>query len=247
MRKIVSILCVLAITSWADTIATDRPGYSGTANTVAPGRVNVETGYQYSWSKSAFDLSTQTAPYLSLRTGVTDAMEFGVIWDGWSLTKKANTPEEQSHADPSLGGKYKLYEGEQSHLTLRAFLTLPTGSEGNFFSEINPLLGVLWDYSLSDAVKLYGMEQVLSYREGGERITEAQLSLASAISISEKFGSFLEFYSYLPFEHSVDRTIVFDGGFTYLLNDDVQFDVSAGLGLNSSSQNYMGVGFSFRL
>ena len=247
MRKIVSILCALAVASWADTIATDRPGYSGSASTVAPGRVNVEMGYQYSWSKNAFDLPTQTAPFLSLRAGVTEAMELGVIWDGWSLTKKANAPEEQSHADPSLGGKYKLYEGEKSHLTLRGFLTLPIGREGDFFSEIDPLLGVLWDYRLSDAVKLYGMEQMLSYREGGERITEAQLSLASSISISEKFGSFLELYSYLPFEDTIDRTIVFDGGFTYLLNDDVQFDVSAGVGLNSNRQNYMGVGLSFRL
>jgi hypothetical protein len=39
----------------------------------------------------------------------------------------------------------------------------------------------------------------------------------------------------------------FNGGFTYLINDDLQWDIRAGVGLNSGADDFFaGSGISFR-
>ena len=63
-----------------------------------------------------------------------------------------------------------------------------------------------------------------------------------------KFGAYTEWFALFP--HSADTARpehYFNGGFTYLLSDDIQWDIRAGKGLNGAADDYfVGTGVSLR-
>jgi hypothetical protein len=70
-------------------------------------------------------------------------------------------------------------------------------------------------------------------------------TLTSGMSITEKLGAYIELYGFAPQYQMADHRA--DGGFTYLINNNVIVDVSAGTGLlKESPKNYFALGCSFR-
>ena len=71
-----------------------------------------------------------------------------------------------------------------------------------------------------------------------------------ARDLGQGFGGFIESYGFftrydVPDEIRGDHRM--DGGFTYLYNHDVQFDVSGGVGLTENAPDYfISAGISFR-
>ena len=78
--------------------------------------------------------------------------------------------------------------------------------------------------------------------------TEWAQSWTLAYSISNRVGAYTEWFALFP--HSGDAVKpehYFNGGFTYLLNNDVQWDIRAGVGLNGAADDYfLGTGLSLR-
>ena len=70
-------------------------------------------------------------------------------------------------------------------------------------------------------------------------------TLTTGYSITEKLNSYLEAYGFLAKNEWADHRI--DGGFTYLLNEDMMLDISGGFGITKFSPiNYVALGFSYR-
>ena len=68
---------------------------------------------------------------------------------------------------------------------------------------------------------------------------ETAQSVTLAYSLTEKIGAYTEWYAFFP--HSADTAKpehYFDGGFTYLVNNNFQLDIFAGLGLNRAADDY---------
>ena len=68
--------------------------------------------------------------------------------------------------------------------------------------------------------------------------------------ITEKLGGFVETYgNYNPNQYGEDDfSILFDGGLAYLLNPDLQFDVSTGVGDNDGVNSwFVDLGVSWRI
>ena len=79
-----------------------------------------------------------------------------------------------------------------------------------------------------------------------ERIYELFAAASLGIALTDRVGGFLEFYATVRGEGEPDEHAV-DGGFTYLLTDDVELDVSAGAGLDRTAPDYfVGAGISWR-
>jgi len=68
--------------------------------------------------------------------------------------------------------------------------------------------------------------------------------LVLGVGVSDNFGFYLEtFGDYAEFEIWNSNI---DGGITYLVNDNLQLDFSAGVGLNQK-MSYLSLGFSWNI
>lgn len=224
MRNTIAFLLLCAVQadafSYDNPIVADRPGFSTGTYIVKPGKLNVELGYQYAFNTTGIDQSTQTLPLLVLRTGLSSKVELDLLWDGWNINDTDNQPTETSNADISIGGKYKLHESSKYNLTALGLLSLPIGSSPSTSDNVDPLLGLLWDYSLSSQVSLFGVVQASSFKYELDRVYDAQVAIGVSFSHTDRIGTFIEIYSILPSETKLDDEIVMDSGITYLLSND---------------------------
>jgi len=241
-------LCAIQANAFSDDspIVADRPGFSTGTYTVKPGKLNVELGYQYSFNANPIDRTTQTLPLLVLRTGLSSKVELDLLWDGWNIDDADNQPSETSGADISIGGKYRIHESSKYNLSLLGLISLPIGSSPSTSDNVDPLLGILWDYSLSSHASLFGVVQASSFKYEKARVYDAQVAIGVSFGHTDRIGSFIEFYSILPSEAKLEDEIVMDAGITYLLSNDIQLDINAGVGLNNYSNNFIGFGIASR-
>ena len=68
-------------------------------------------------------------------------------------------------------------------------------------------------------------------------------SIAFGTGLSEKIGFFIETYGEI--EKTETPISNFDSGFTYLVKDNLQIDVSFGLGINNQ-MNFQSIGVSWK-
>ena len=250
MKGALALLSLAAVhtSAFADNapIVADRPGFSTGTYTVKPGKLNVEFGYQYAFNTHGVDQSMQTLPQLDLRLGLSAKSELDLLWDGWNINDADDQSSETSVADVSIGGKYRLHESHQYNLTLLGLLSLPVGSSPSSSDNVDPLLGLLWDYSLADQVSIFGVLQSSSFKFEGDRAYDAQLAVGASFSHSTSLSSFIEIYGIWPSETKLDDEVIIDAGFTFLWSRDIQLDINAGVGLNNDSDNFVGFGMAAR-
>lgn len=241
-------LSVLALKLLAneDAIVPDRPGFSTGTQTVKPNIVNVELGYQYAYNNHSPQQSSQTFPQMVLRTGLSENAEVDLLWDGINIHKEDGAEILRSKADLSIGGKYKLLDNDDFHFTAIGILSLPIGSSPLTSGSVDPLVGLLWDYSVSDDNTLFGTVQASSSTMDQNRVYYECFSIGTSFNHTDAFGSFVEFFSIMPSESSLQDTKTIDCGIGYLLTNDIQLDFSIGFGLNKYSSNFIGFGIATR-
>lgn len=240
------LLCCISLSASGDSIVADRPGFSTGTATVKPRSINIEAGYQYSFNNREQKSSSHSFPLMVLRTGLLEQSELDIQWDGLNVDKEEGTPKETSTTDVSIGAKYKLLESEQYNLTALGMLSLPTGTPPSTSNSVDPLVGMLWDYSISDRQTLFGTLQTSSSILDGDRVFDIQCAIGGSISHTEAIGSFIEIYTIEPFHSGLNSTRVIDGGITYLLTNDTQLDFNVGIGLTKYSSNFIGFGIASR-
>lgn len=69
-------------------------------------------------------------------------------------------------------------------------------------------------------------------------------------TLTEKLGAYTECYALFPsgaISPDIKPQYYFDGGFTYRLTNNIQFDINAGVGLNRYANDYfLGTGIVLR-
>ncbi len=241
-----SLLSTVAIAE-DGAIAPDRPGLSTGTHTISPGVVYLEAGYQYEFTRTDIDVATHTFPQVVVRTGINDKLEIDFVWDGFNRDHVEGLPNETSRADLAIGGKYRLFESEDFNLTLLGLINAPVGSSPSTSNNIDPLLGLLWDYNLSGNLQLFGVIQSTRLEDENENdFQENQFGLGINIGHTEKLTSFVEYFANFPNQSLLDEQHIIDAGVTYLYTDDLQFDFSAGVGLNDETSHFVSLGVSVR-
>ena len=234
-------LGVLSGCIYAESVIADRPGFSTGTYSVHPGKFNIEMGYNYTFDKTSTKNDTQDFPLFELRTGITEDIEFDLLWDGWSYTKDG---VKEHSSDMTIGGKYRVLKEDMYNITFMVLVTLPTGSQSDFQTQnISPLIGLLWDYTIDESISLFGTIQSSTYKEQ-KRIYDLQTAIGVTWNHTENFASFIEAYSILPSSSSISKEYVVDGGFTYLIQENIQLDINGGIGLNRESNNFLGAGIA---
>ena len=261
---VLSFTNVFAQSSPGD-IVTDRPDQTESPDLVPPGYVQIEGGISYnklsydtkSYIRSIITEKNMSIPLL-IRIGVFQSFEFRISGE-YSYTKtKLDYPDGNvevisggsfvvsGYPPLVLGTKLKIVD-ESEYIPNSAFLfhvDLPQVATGAFNSDYpTPEFRVALSKTLSETFSLglnLGAEFNTLYRK-----TNGIYTLALGAGLTEKIGSFIEFYGF--FEKGFNRHYL-DGGLTYLFLPNVQFDVSGGVGLNENATDFfIGGGLAMRL
>jgi hypothetical protein len=240
-------------------IVTDRPDQTESAQSVSGGLFQLELGWTYAReSEGGIELRSHAVPGALLRIGLGSGLEARVGFAGWvtqsvDLTDPLSDPLPSSSPDESpdgagdlgLGIKWELLapEGAGTRVALLGEITLPTGRDGIGSQRADPTVRLAVSNDLSERVSLgYNIGAQWETVEAGAAALDTQPDLLYTVALgfrlAERVGAFLESFGFLgladgrPDRHSID------GGFTVLLNDALQLDTSAGLGLSTAAEDW---------
>ena len=236
----------------------DRPDFTESSTTVGLGVKQVEMGYTYTFDN---DGTTQTKshsyPEMLWRVGIyADWLELRIAYnfgDVFGATESTETRTTTSGGeDLYLGFKIALtpQDGILPETALVLQTTVASGDDVFSAGSALPGFNYIYSWALDNDWSLAGQTQWnrAMDAETTRPYSEFSQSLAIGKSFSEKLGGYYEWFCLIP--DGADSAPVehyMDGGFTYLLHNNLQLDVRAGFGLNEESADYFaGTGLIFR-
>ena len=252
-------------------LVTDRPDFTESAVAVGQGVLQVEFGYTFNSSTSGGKtVRTQTVGEQLLRAGFhADWLEFRLGMVPGMLTESidgfdfsfpfAFEQTKEAGGSSSTAGLTDLYtgfklalapqEGLLPELAVIPQMNIPTGSASFSSDRFEPGVNLVYGWTLNDSLATAGSTQVnRSYDDNGEGYVEFAQSWTLACALDDRLGAFAEWFAFFP--RSTDTTEseqYFNGGFTWLVSDNFQFDIRVGVGLNDEADDFfVGSGFSFR-
>jgi hypothetical protein len=131
--------------------------------------------------------------------------------------------------------------------------TLPTGG-GEFTSDrLDPSFRFSFSHTLTERIGLgynLGMAWETLESDSGNRstFTDVQYTLAAGFGLTDRLGGFVELFGDVPLSGPDGDAHSLDGGFTYLLRENLQLDAAVGVGLNDDADDwFVTAGLSVRL
>lgn len=234
-------------------VISERPGFSSSPDATPVGRFNVEAGIEYGHEEQgAQDVDRVTLPFGLLRVGVVDWLELRLGWAGTSQIEIGDRDRDEL-ADPTLGFKWQINQGS-ALLPRFGFIfevALPVG-EGTGSDEAEVIGALAWSHPLGSRLGLFGTS-TLARRGGdedaggGDDLFETTHAAGLGLALGGGLGTFIEYFVSVEDDTAVSVSQVLDGGFTYLLTDSLQLDLSAGVGLDDSAQDlFIASGIAYR-
>lgn len=236
-------------------LVTDRPDFTEASTTVGRGVTQIEFGYTYIENNDngghhrGHSLGEPLlrhgiiADWLELRVGLSPLGE---------LTNVAGASDSSSGMnDLYLGLKLGLtpQEGLLPEMALIPQMFVPTGSSEFTAGQVNPGVNWIYAWEINDFLSTAGSTQGnRSLDDHDKSFLEIAQSWTVAYSLSDKLGAYTEWFGLFHSGSTVAQVEhYFNGGFTYLLSNDIQFDIRAGMGLNQPADDFFaGTGLSIR-
>jgi hypothetical protein len=238
-------------------LATDRPDFTEASSVVGRGRVLLEGGYTYVKDEdSTSKLQAHAFPQTVLRIGVTEKVEFRVVWDAGYLWSRSvdRTTGTVDHLDGAtdlhLGTKVQLLEqaGWIPEAALISTLSVNSGSQEFRASTTEPRFNLLYGWDVTERVNVAGSTGLGFIAEQGDSYTAAHQSITVNLAITEKLGMYNEWFVLVAHNAEVSAPEHYlDGGFTYKFTPNFQVDWRIGFGLNDHADDlFTGVGYGIR-
>lgn len=240
----------LLFAQYAESIRTARPGQGIGAYTLGKNVLQVQSGLNLEkYENDVSDVSTNTWNTV-IRLGVFERFELsGLVNLKHRLVEFDNyfydsDWEEKSLNQVAFGARYNISKNEeiipaigiQSRLT---FL-LPSDLDPREESTLNNILVI----SNKITPNLSFMTNWLLIVPGSEPQMRTAYVANLSYSFTDKLGTFVEIYGDLGESPNLN----YDGGFSFLVNNDLQLDVSAGYqGTNLFPEYFIDFGVSWRI
>ena len=234
-----------------EAIVTDRPDLTESSRTVPHKSIQIETGFlmfiEQPSISSEFPVTIYQFPTTLVRVGFYKNVELRVF--NQLVNERTNNPstplnERSTYGvdNLQLGTKINLTteKGLRPEIAVLSHVVLPLGTDE--FKNAKTLFNLVLSlsHSLSDKLSL-GYNLGWTTDDINPKGT-GTYTLAFGYPISSKLGFYLEGYGAL--KNMETATLGIDGGFTYLLNNNIQLDASAGKSL--TAENYFfSAGFSW--
>lgn len=239
-------------------LVTDRPDQTESAIVIKPGFFQLEAGWTFTQDDEAgTETETQEIPGTLLRIGLIDRIELRLGFSGYTSTETETGGVETSSngaGDGEFGAKIYLWaeDGLMPETALLVGVSVPVGKTGISSEEWDPSFRFSFAHTLSESLSLgynLGMAWESAQLQGGgdTTLSNFQYTAALGIGISDKLGAFVELFGDIPMSATGGASNSVDGGFTYLLLDNLQLDVASGFGISNTADDwFLGVGVSWR-
>lgn len=220
-------------TQRAGPLSSDRPGFSTGTATVAVGRIQLEAGLT---AARQGDARSYSFGELLVRRGLNDKTELRVVVPSYLRVRDAGG-NVSGLGDGSIGFKHQLTSGsgefglKKPAISVLGALNVPVGSREFRSGGVQPMVNLLLSNNLSPRVSLASNFNY-SYLKDSERYHEFAASVSLGFAIGKNAGSFIEAYGLFP-SGGRDNSQFIDGGFTYLLHNNMQTDTSIGFGVGN--------------
>jgi len=235
-------LLAISFGTRAQKIVTDRPDQTESSLTVPLKSLQIESGILIINEESGL-IKKILIPTSLFRYGLTDRLELRLVQQFENLENDATSQTNFGISDLVIGAKIQLLKKENINIQI-AFLShliLPTGSNELTNDEFGTVNKLAISHTISDHI---GLGYNIGYDNFGEGKGDFSYSLSSGLSLTNKVGTYVEFYgTYTKFSHWGTN---FDSGLTYLVKDNLQLDISFGLGLNCE-MHYFSLGCSWNI
>jgi hypothetical protein len=241
----------------SEPLVTDRPDFTEASSTVGLGVMQLEAGYTYAYDNDdTGSTKSHSFPETLLRVGVlADWLELRAAWNYVEETTTefggARTLETGSE-DLYLGMKIGLtgQAGILPEMALMPQMTVPTGSGSFSAGETLPGLNWLYGWDINDWLATGGSTQ--ANRALDDVTNDPYLEFAQSwtvnYSLAESVGMYTEWFVIATDGADTNHTENYaDGGFTFVVTNNLQLDIRAGVGLNDAADDYfVGSGFAIR-
>ncbi len=230
-------------------LVTDRPDFTESAVTVAPGRVQLETGYTVT---RVAGQSEHSFGELLVRIGVLERLEARVGINSFVWTAvQGDDPE--GFQDVSLGGKVNLLRSGESRwrpdVGVLLAASIPTGAsdvdEGHAVQPVGVLAAgvALTDWLSTGANVSWGY-----LVDGDERYSQFAGSLAFGLAATDALGFYAEYFGFFPELRAGPNAHFLDGGITYRFTPNLQVDGRGGFSLGGAeTDSFLGLGLAVRI
>ena len=242
-------------------LSSDRPGATTSPGIVPPCYPQVELGWTYTEDKDASGTQTKLDqfPNTLLRFGVipNGEVRVGYVGYNWQNTHPGNKASSSSSGsgDANLGVKYRFLEAS-GWLPESAFLgqlSLPVGADNFSSHRADPSFLFAFTNTLTDflsfSYNLGAAWQTIQDSDTGDRHTLSTFNYTASLgfSLTDQLGAFIEAYGNIAMNPANAPANAIDGGFTYLILENFQVDISGGKGISEAATDwYVGAGFTYR-
>jgi hypothetical protein len=240
-KKISTLLFVFIVgTISAQKIITDRPDQTESSSTIPLKSLQIEAGALF---QRGDGVQANAYPSILWRYGITKNVELRLLTQFETNKLLSSSLKNSGISDLQIGTKIQIFKKENvnTEIAFLSHLILPTAK-----SELtNNKVGTINKLSISHAIsEKIGLGYNVGYDYFGNGSGNLTYSVALGISLSDKIGFYVEPYG--EFTEFESHLASFDTGFTYLLKDNFQLDISYGTGLNYD-MNYFSIGFSWNI
>lgn len=247
LATIVSIAPALAQTEGP--LISDRPDFTESTGTIAPGHVQIEGGIT---RQEIGDEDALSAGEILVRLGVGERLEARLGVGSWTRIEVPGD-EIDGYEDPTVGLKVRLTPTADDRppgfpaASLLLSTSVPVGSEELTTDEWEPEARLALDWILTDLLSLGANLGIAFPSDGGDRFDQLLASVTLGIAATDRLGVFIETYGFSEEEPDGEATQYADTGVTFALTDDLQLDARIGFGLNDPSpERFIGVGVAAR-
>ena len=233
----------------------DRPGFTNSSDTVAPGRVILESGFSQVRNQNGGGI-TDDFPEALLRFGTAPNLELQLGVPNYNVQHGGP----RGFGDLFLGAKLKVYDHGGTVASIAPSVSVPFGRRDFRSSTILPSVlfgvGTPLGKRAGFSANLILSETQQSGAGSGSGGSASQSAIRNEFtvtpaasvgySLTPKIGVYLDAYAIVP--RRGPSSSVADGGFTYLLNNNLQLDLEYGHGLGGGAapDHFYGGGVAVR-
>ena len=211
---------------------TDRPSQTDSPFVIDKGSIQIETGINIQEIQS--DVNSL------IRIGIFDGLELRIN-SNYIINDEISFQKKSSFDDFEIGSKFRIIEKAENkfNISFLTYLSIPTAPEVFSYNEYGFLNKLLFSHNLTSDTKI-------GYNIGYNQFTNYDDLLKYSFIYVKTLSSFSIFFELYGNSSTDFSSLNFDSGLIYLLDNDRQFDLSIGKGLNNDLF-FFNLGFSFRI
>ena len=242
-------------------LSSDRPGQTTSPGIVPQCHPQLELGWTHTENKDESDtrIKSDQFPNTLIRLGVIPNGEVRLGYNGytWQSDRPKNDASSTSSGsgDANVGIKYRFLEasGWLPESAFLAQLSLPVGADSFTSHRADPSFLFAFSHPLTDFLSFsYNLgASWATYRDSqtdrDHILSTFNYTASLGFSLTEQLGAFIEAYGSIAMNPSNSPANSIDGGFTYLILENFQVDISGGKGISEAAPDwYVGAGFTYR-